>query len=248
MHRFILPVAAFVTLLAASFHAQDPPLSNTRLTVHTLLREDIFAGFMDNDMERFTRGEKNIDELLMKRPSQKPDLLAWKAGATLFRAVLASEAKRTGEFKEKYRQAQELFTEAGKGTSGNSGVAAITGGSLAIFADRLPKVLRAAAWQQAYDAYQALYKQQSGVIKVLPVHIRGELLAGMAESAQRTGHMQETADALDRIVTLLPGTPYEEVAKQWKADPASAANVKITCLTCHESGRLQARLTALESK
>ena len=48
-----LLVLAAVAMTAAQ--APEPPLSDTRLTVHTLLREDVFAGFLANDMNRFAR-------------------------------------------------------------------------------------------------------------------------------------------------------------------------------------------------
>ncbi|HZN11298.1 MAG TPA: hypothetical protein VFC61_06460, partial [Blastocatellia bacterium] len=99
-----------------------------------------------------------------------------------------------------------------------------------------------------YDSYQALWKQQAPVVEKLPVHLRGELLAGLAQSAQRTGRAQEMAQYLDKILELLRDTPYEPVAKEWKRNPEAAAATSITCRTCHESGRLAARIAALNSK
>ena len=87
-----LLVVALVTVAAAQ--SPQPPLADSRLTVHTLVREDIFAGWMTDDMARFERGEKNIQLLLERRPDQKANLLAWKGGATLYRAVRANENNR----------------------------------------------------------------------------------------------------------------------------------------------------------
>jgi tetratricopeptide (TPR) repeat protein len=245
INRIFLAVV-FVTLAAAQ--SPEPPLSDSRLSVHTLLREDIFAGFLADDLERFSRGEKNIQALLEKRPAAKSDLLAWSGSATLYRAVRAHENNRGDEFRQKYQLALDLFAQARQLSPENGGVAAITGGTLVLFADRLPKENRAAAWSQAYDAYQLLWKQQASFAEKLPVHIRGELLAGLAQSAQRTGHTEEMAQYLDRILTLLRGTPYEPVARQWKENPQAAAGTTIACRTCHEAGRLSARLTALNNK
>jgi hypothetical protein len=74
---------------SAAAQSVDPPLSETRLTVNTLLREDVFAGWMDNDLNRLQRGERNIEVLLQQRPAERATLIAWRAGATLYRAVLA---------------------------------------------------------------------------------------------------------------------------------------------------------------
>ena len=53
--RMLLAAALVSAVLA---QAPAPPLADTRLSIHTLVREDIFAGFLNDDMERLTRGEK----------------------------------------------------------------------------------------------------------------------------------------------------------------------------------------------
>lgn len=239
-----LLVVALVTVAAAQ--SPQSSLSDSRLTVHTLVREDIFAGWMSDDMVRFERGEKNIQLLLEQRPGQKGNLLSWKGGALLYRAVLAHEGNRADEFKRFYQQALDAFSEAGKTTSGNDGVAAITGGSFAVFGDRLPKEYRAAAWSASYDNYMTLYKQQAPIIDRLPVHLRGEVLGGLAQSAQRTGRKEETALYIDKMLAVLGGTPYEPVARKWKSNPESAATTSITCMNCHDAGRLAVRLSDLK--
>ncbi len=59
-------------MIAAAIAAQapEPPISDTRLTVNTLVREDVFAGFLQNDLARLTRAEKNIELLLASRPAE----------------------------------------------------------------------------------------------------------------------------------------------------------------------------------
>lgn len=236
-------ICAVVTTAAAQ--SPEPPLGESRLTVHTLVREDIFAGWMDGDMARFARGERNIEQLLTERPGQRGNLLAWKAGAAVYRAVLAHEAGKADEFQRHFQQARDAFAEAASLKAGSSGVPAITGGTLVVFADRLPHEHRAAAWSQAYDAYAALWAEQGAIVDKLPVHLKGELLAGLAQSASRTGRAGEAAQYVDRLLAALPGTPYENVAKQWKADPATVGNTTLTCKTCHNAGRLSAKLVSL---
>ncbi|MEK6325818.1 MAG: hypothetical protein AABN33_29625 [Acidobacteriota bacterium] len=236
--------AFFLVVLVTVAAAQSPqtPL-DSRLPVHTLVREDIFAGFMIDNMERFERGEKNIQLLLEQRPMEKAGLLAWKGGAALYRAVRAYEDNRTDEFERLYRQAVDLFSQAG---TTDAGAVAVTGGSYLVFADRLPKEYRAAAWSQAYDNYKLLWKYQGSVVDRLPVHLRGELLGGLAQSSQRTGHTEETSQYVDKILAVLGGTPYEPIAKKWKSNPEAAANTSITCMSCHDAGRLAARTAAFQ--
>ncbi|HSB09433.1 MAG TPA: hypothetical protein VLM38_07950 [Blastocatellia bacterium] len=246
--RIIVIGFLLVTVAAARSPQAEPPLADSRLTVHTLVREDIFAGFMGDDMDRFARGEKNIDLLLAQRPAQRANLLAWKGGATLYRAVRAYENKHADEFKKLYQQTLDNFAEAGKLNTGNDGVAAVTGGSFALFADRLPKEYRAAAWASAYDNYLTLYKLQAGIIDKLPVHLKGEVLAGLATAAQRTGRKDETAQYVDKMLAVLGGTPYEPMAQKWKANPESASKTSLLCMTCHDAGRLGPTLGRLNNK
>jgi len=239
-------VLLLIAIAGAKAQSPEPPLSDMRLTVHTLLREDVFAGFMANDMVRFARAERNIEQLLKDRPDQRGNLLAWKASTTSYRAVLAHESGNNGEFLKLLEAARAEYAEAAKQTSGNDGVAAITGGSYAVFADRMPEPHRASAWQDAYSNYSLLWKQQGSAIDKLPVHHRGEVIGGLVQSAQRTGRTEEMAQHLDRMLTLLQGTPYEATAQQWKANPASAATTRVTCKNCHNPGRLSSQLTSLQ--
>lgn len=235
----------FGTIATLAAQSPDPPLSESRLTVHTLVREDVFAGFLSNDMTRFARAEKNIEQLLRDRPGERGNLLAWKGASLVYRAVLAHESGNAGDFQRHIAAARDAFAEASRATSGNDGVFAIVGGSFAVFADRLPPQDRTAAWAQAYEAYSNLWTQQGAILDKLPVHHRGELLSGLAQAAQRTGRVEESAQHLDRMLTHLQATPYEAMARQWKADPASAATTQLTCKNCHNPGRLTARLAAL---
>jgi hypothetical protein len=234
--------------LTTRAQSPEPPLHDKRISVHTLVREDIFAGVRDGDMDRLARREKSIEILLEQRPAEKPALLVWKAGALLYRAVRADEAKRTQEFNEKYAQAIELIAQAKKLAPDDLGVAAATAGMYALLADRLPEHLRSAAWSTAYESYQTLWKKQGREVEQLPLHMQGELLGGLAQSAQRTGRTKELPEYLDKIIAVAPDSTYAQVAKRWKADPTAATTTRLTCLTCHAPGRLAARQAALEGK
>ena len=81
----------------------------------------------------------------------------------------------------------------------------------------------------------------SRLIEKLPLHHKGEVLTGLAQSTQRTGRDAELGPQLDRIVALLPSTAYAMTAQQWKDDPARAQST-LACQTCHGAGTLVARL------
>jgi hypothetical protein len=246
MTRPLLAVC-FALAITSTVPAQapEPPLGEARLTVHTLLREDVFAGFLQNDLARLSRAEKNIEQLLASRPAERSSILAWQGGTELTRAAQANEATQPDQFGQHYRRAVELFAEARKLDPTNVGVFAINGGSMLMLADRLPQKERAASWEEAYAAYQQLWTMQGEAIDKLPLHHKGEVLTGLAQSTQRTGRDAELAPQLDRILALLPNTAYAKMAQQWKDNPASRAQSKLACQTCHGPGTLAARLVEI---
>lgn len=251
MRTFLFGLFSFVVAMPALAEGPgtpDPPLDNQKLTVHTLVREDIFAGWRSKNMERFERGEKNIELLLEQRPKFKADLLAWKGGAKLYRAVLAYEDGNKEEFQKLYDEAKSLLDEAATLGKGNAGVAAVVGGSYLTFGDRLPEELREHAWQTSYDSYQTLWKYQGKIVERLPEHIKGELLAGLVQSAHRTGRDAEYQQYLEKIIEVLPETGYSRVALQWKENPAAAATGNISCKSCHAEGKLDSRLAQIQGK
>jgi hypothetical protein len=121
------------------------------------------------------------------------------------------------------------------------------GAAFATFSDRLPVDYRQEGWRASYEAYSAVWKRQEANVTSLPMHLKGELLAGMAQSAQRTGHSTESVQFLERILAAMPGTAYPATAKKWVESPKAAAASNLKCQTCHEAGRLEARKASLAS-
>jgi len=219
------------------------PTYDPRLTVHTIVREDVFAGFMTGDLERMARGEKTVDLLLVERPAEKAPLLAWKGSIALARA--ANAAKRTAEFESEYKKSQDFFAQAVQIGHNDGGVQAILAASQAMFADRLPESQRRAAWDSSYAAFRVMWAGQGPGVDRMPLHFKGELLGGMAQTAQRTGKAAEAAEYVERILTSMPGTAYAAVAQKWKDSPELAAKTNLVCHSCHEAGRLDARKASL---
>ena len=57
-------LVALVVIAAPAAQSPADVLSDTRLSVHTLVREDIFAGFRNDNLPRLERGERHIEILL----------------------------------------------------------------------------------------------------------------------------------------------------------------------------------------
>lgn len=252
MHRFARFRFASLALLTLSSFASgqgiEPPLDDKRLSIHTLIREDIFSGWRANNQKRLKRGEENLEKLLKLRPKAKGDLLAWKGGVALYHATVAIEKEQSAVYEEKLAEARQLFEDAKKAAPRSGGVHSLIGGSSAFFGDRLATKDQKVTWAQAYDSYQTLWKGQGPNIDRMPLHIGGELLAGLAQTSLRTGRKEEALKHLDKIIELYGGSTYAKEAKIWKEDPKGALTRNITCNSCHSSGRLRAKLKRLDAE
>jgi len=119
-----LGLLCLLVVAAAAQSSYDP-----RLSIHTIVREDVFAGFMANDNDRMARGEKTVDQLLLERPEAKAPLTAWKGSIAMKRAVDAYDAKRAAVFETEYRKAQAYYAEATKLDPNDGGVLAVVAAS-----------------------------------------------------------------------------------------------------------------------
>ncbi len=239
-----------ICLFTICTNAQQPNTQtfDPRIPFSSYIREDLFAGFIWGDKdgnERLLRGERTLEILLAERPQDKPGLLAWKGGIAFIRAIDGLKAGRMDVFEREYPKGLGLYAEAARLAPEDVGVMAITGAGFALFADRFPEPYRTDAWQISYKAYRGVWQVQGSVVEKLPLHFKGELLAGMAQSAQRTGRTEESEEFVEKILRTMPGTPYAATASKWIKSPDQAAKTNLTCQTCHEEGRLKDRRAAV---
>jgi hypothetical protein len=80
----------------------------------------------------------------------------------------------------------------------------------------------------------------------LPPHFRGELWSGLALAADRLEKAAEREKYIALMRENLPGTPYPARAERWSKQARIEGNYM--CLSCHEPGRLEARLKSLAGK
>ncbi len=235
----LLLFAASLSLLPGQDGLDKPK----NLRVSTWVREDIFAGFLDGDMARFARGVKKAERAVAADP-KAADALAWLGGAELLLAVRAHEGGKAWEFEAHFAKAKAHFASSTAVVQQIPAYAealhAIQGGSYVVMGDRLPEQHRRDAWLAVREHYGAIRKLHGAAFGKLPVHMRGEVMAGLTQAAQRLGETDAALEQTRELVAALPGTPYAVFAKRWLDKPETMSRTKMTCVTCHDPGRLQA--------
>lgn len=233
LRLLLLTCGLIITLVG-----QQPQEKTSRLTT---VREDIFAGLMANDMDRLN-GRMERLELAIK---EKPNVgnLAWKGMGELILAVQAHEAGKADEFKSYYdaavrsfQQAEQLAEEKKLGPSA-AGLYDVSGAAWGGVADRLPASLRRGAYEASYRSWDLALSLSHGRLTIMTPHGRGEMLAGLAQAAQRTGRTEEAQRRLKEMIAALPGTVFEERAKSWLDKPELMKTTMVACQTCHPPQR-----------
>lgn len=249
--RYLLPFAA--AFLASATFAQAPAAGADGLDkpkgipISTWVREDLFAGYLDNDITRFERGMRKVDRILAANP-QAADAYAWRGSGRMYLAVRDLEAGDTAGFEKRYAEAKADFARVEEVVKRipQYGIAldAIGGGSYTLFAGRMPEADRAEAWRKALGYYTSLKARHGSDFDKLPAHFKGEVLAGIATATARTGNSEQAMTLAREIVQSMPGTPYAVFAGRWVTKPETMATTKITCVSCHDAGRLDPALSA----
>ena len=236
--RALVPLCLLFTAGFAGLAAQSPRPAN--VPIHTWVREDIFAGFLANDLERFGRGEAKVREYVAETPA-RPEALGWLVAVKLHRAGLAFGAGKTAEGEALVNEALQAADTAVTNGPDNFGMHATIGGSIVTLANKLPDWYYRPLMERARTHYATLYKVQSPALSKLPLHIKGELLAGVAETEFRVGDKAKATDTLNQILKELPETGYATNAQQWLSAPENVTkDTKLVCQSCHEPGRLAA--------
>jgi hypothetical protein len=207
---------------------------------YTWVREDTFAGFMADDMARFERGMQKTQEFIKEDPNNMA-AVNWLGAGTVYRAVRAFDAGDAALGDRLFGEALALMDKAVAAASNDIGVRATAGGTLIVFASRLPERHYRTAIERARDHFGVLYKAQEAQLDKFPPHLKGEVLAGIAESELRMGNREAATTYLNKIAAGMPGTRYAQIAEAWMKSPESVTKKdRLACQSCHEGGRLSA--------
>ena len=236
--KLVLSGALFVTTFVAAMAAQAPRPAN--VPFYTWVREDTFAGIIDGDFARLELGERKTQEYLLEDP-QRNDAANWLGATKVVRAVKAFKDGQAAAGDAMLRDGLKAMDEAITRAPNDLGMRATAGGTLMYLASQLPDQHYLGALQRAREHYAALYKVQAPALAQLPLHIKGELLAGVAETEFRIGDRERAVQLLNQIVNELPGSGYARTAATWLAAPEKVGkDARLVCQSCHEPGRLSA--------
>ncbi|MBS1824188.1 MAG: hypothetical protein JST93_02620 [Acidobacteria bacterium] len=241
MRRTLLGLLAVPFLLTAE--SLDKP---EKLTIHTWVREDIFAGWMAKDAEALARGERKLEHFLASNPTHS-SALAWKFLATQYHLRDAIAKGNKAEYQKRLAESKVLREKAIAANPNDVAVYIIVGGGMIMSAYYVPEEDKQWLYRDGRELLRKVPVMQGAAFDKLPPHMRGETWSLLAYASDRLGDKEDRDALIDTMFTKLQGSPYESRAKRWKTLPALNSETDNMCITCHEPGRLknvQARLSA----
>jgi hypothetical protein len=236
---------AFVLTLQ-SLNAADELVKPDKITIHTWVREDIFAGWIANDMDAFERGVRKLDRYLADYPNDQ-DALAWKYLVASKYMILARAKGDDAEYARYLAAAKAIRAQIFSGGRDLVGAYIILSNSLLNTATAAPEADRQWMLEDARDMLVKIPKLQGATFDKMPAHMRGEAWGELAFVSEKLGNSAARNEALDKMIAQLPGTPYATRALAWQTDGKLANEKQYTCLSCHDPGRLEPTLARLST-
>jgi hypothetical protein len=227
-----LPMAGF---------AADALEKPDKITVHTWVREEMFAGILVDDKDALERGAKKLDRILASNPDDEV-ALSWRMFEYVTRAAWENDKgdhAAAGKLVER-----ALATRQRIAASNDQGAHVVMGGSLLLYAARSPKQATEAMYRDGRDHLLKVRKAQDAYFAKLPPHFSGELLSQLVFAADRLGDKDAKEQYIAEMKKLLAGTPYERRAEKWQTMEIKDWNT-VRCISCHEPGRLNNVLSSM---
>jgi len=224
-------VFSSLPLAGLAADALDKP---EKITVHTWVREDLFAGMLVDDKEALERGAKKLDRLLAASPDDEV-AISWRMFEYMTRAAWANDSGDHAAAAKLVERALALRQRIV--TTNDQGANIVVGGSLLLYAARSPKHATEAMYRDGRDHLVKVRKAQDAYFAKLPPHFSGELLSQLVFAADRLGDKDAKEQYIGEMKKLLAGTPYGRRAEKWQSMEIKDWNT-VRCISCHEPGRL----------
>jgi hypothetical protein len=224
----VLPLLGF----AASLDKPD------KLSIHTWVREDVFAGWIARDLAALTRGAAKVERFLERNPGDE-NALAWKYLVKIYEMRQAQDAKDVAAYDQAMATAAKIRDSIWSGRSPQAGAHIIVGSMLVAGAYWARETDKPWMYRDGRELLRKVPDLQKGAFDTLPPHMRGELWSSIAFASDRLGDKDERDRVVELMLTQLKGSLYEKRAQRWQKLPALTSEVDNMCISCHEPGRLK---------
>jgi hypothetical protein len=198
------------------------------------VRQDFFAGF-SGDKVAFERAMKAAEAAIAESPNDSAEALAWHGAGLL---SLSGPKFQQGDFAggaDLWTKAETEMDQAGKLDPKNPAVLIPRAAAWFAASRFTPPQMGTPVLMKAIADYETVYEVQKSYFDKLDIHMRSELLFGLADGNARLGESAKAREWFGKLAALGPKSGHLEQAEAFlKGDKYEVKG--IGCAGCHSAG------------
>ena len=178
------------------------------------VRGDFFAGFK-GDQAALERAMKTSEEAIAADPAGSAEAMAWHGGGLM---VMSGQAFQQGDYTRGGELWEQAVNEMDKaGTLAPDSPAVLIPRAAVWFAAsrRAPPDRGMPLLEKAIADYERVYAIQKTYFDTLDIHMRSELLFGLADGYNRDGNPAKAREYFEKLSGLGPASGHFEQATQF---------------------------------
>jgi tetratricopeptide (TPR) repeat protein len=215
---------------AAPAPATAPSSAEKEERFDLLVRDDFFAGLLEQDSAALDRAMKLCEDTLARDPNHA-EAMVWHGGGLIMRAGNAFRAGDRATGGRLWTQGLAEMDRAVELEPDNVGTRIPRGSVLLAVAQYAPPQVRTVLLEKAVGDYEHTLKLQKHEFDRLSRHARSQLLYGLADGWQRRGDQARARAYYQRLSSVAGDSAYGKRARAYLA--GDTAPRKMQCGGCH---------------
>jgi tetratricopeptide (TPR) repeat protein len=195
-----------------------------------LVRDDFFAGLLENDQAALDRAMKLCEDTLARDP-RHAEAMVWHGGGLILRA---GAAFRAGDKQKGMKLWSDGLAEMDRAVAlspDDVGTRIPRGATLLAASPFVPEPQRTQLLDKGLGDYERVLELQKDHFERLGRHARMQLLYGLADGWNRRGDQARARRYFERVREVAPDSPYGQRAEAFLAGKTEPSPV--ACGGCH---------------
>lgn len=224
------PAAQAKPTPAAQAAPAPAPAADKEERFDLIVRDDFFAGLLQQDAAALDRGMKICEETLARDPNHS-EAMVWHGGGLIMKAGNAFRAGDRATGGKLWAQGLAEMDRAVELAPQNIGTLIPRGAVLLAVAGFAPEPHRTSLLDKGLGDYEKVLVLQKDEFESLNRHARSQLLYGLADGWHRRGDTTKARGYYQRLERAAGDSPYGERARAYLA--GDTAPRKMACGGCH---------------
>ena len=210
--------------------AKAAPAADKEERFDLVVRDDFFAGLLENDQVALDRAMKLCEDTLARDPKHS-EAMVWHGGGLILRAGTAFRAGKKEDGMKLWMAGMEEMDRAIALAPDSIGTRIPRGAVLLAASPFVPEPERSRLLDKGLGDYERVLALQSAYFDTLSRHARTQLLFGLADGWNRRGDQAKARGYFERVRDIAGGSAYGKRAAAYLAGDTKPT--PLACGGCH---------------